>query len=89
MYTRKWGTISLSDRTRSVKTKSNLSFVRTCDPATLKEVEELFASYGFTIDQMREDNAARTAVDICETQKAFQNEYAYRPENVKRSKKLF
>lgn len=89
VYTRKWGTISLSDRTRSVKTKSNLSFVRTCDPATLKEVEELFASYGFTIDQMREDNAARTAVDICETQKAFQNEYAYRPENVKRSKKLF
>lgn len=89
VFTRKWGTISLSDASRSSKVKSNMSFVRTCDPATLKEVEEFFAHYGFTIDQMRDDNAARTAVDICETQKAVKNEYAYHPSNEKRSKRLF
>lgn len=89
IFTRKWGTISLSDRTRTVKTKSNLSFIQTCDPGTRKELEDLCASYGFTLDEMKNDNAARVVVDICETQKAFKDEYAYSPENYKRSKKLF
>ena len=89
VYTRKWGTISLSDASRTSRVKSNQSFVRTCDPKTLKEVEDLFASYGFTIDDMRNDNAARTCVDICETQQAVKNEYAYHPSNVKKSKRLF
>lgn len=89
VYTRKWGIISLSDASRSSRVKSNRSFVRTCDSKTLSEVEDLFKSYGFTIDQMRNDNNARTAVDICETQQAVNNEYAYHPSNRRRSKRLF
>lgn len=89
VYTREWGTISLSDKARTVKSKSNRSFIRTCDPATLKKVTDLFAHYGFTIDDMINDNAARVCVDICEVQKAMKELYFYQPHKVKRPKKLF
>ena len=90
IYTRKWGTISLSDKSRTVKSRSNMSFLRTCDSATYAEFEELAKHYGFTIDQLRESSAARVAFDIVETQLAVNNEYAYRPENEgKTAKRLF
>ena len=89
VFTRKWGTISLSDRSRSSRVASNQSFLRNCDPKTLQELTEFFASYGFTLDDIKDDNAARTAVDICETQLAIANEYAYRPENRKKQHRLF
>lgn len=89
VFTRKWGIISLSDKGRKHRCQSNMSFLRTCDAATLKEVEEFFASYGFTIDQMKDDNSARVCVDICETQQAVIHEYKYKPENVRKSKRLF
>ena len=89
LFTRKWGTISLSDKSRTVKTKSNMSFLETCDSETLEEFKQLAAGYGFTIEQLKEDSAARTAMDIVETELAVRNEYAYSPDNLKRSKKLF
>ena len=89
IFTRKWGIISLTDASRTNRVKSNMSFIRTCDPETYKEFEKFVADYGFTIDQIRDDNAARICIDICETQQAVKNEYAYHPDNQKRSKKLF
>ena len=89
VFTRKWGTISLSDGSRTSRVRSNMSFIRTCDEKTRNEVLDLFAYYGFTWEQMRDDNAARTAVDICETQQAVLNEYAYHPSRRKKVKKIF
>lgn len=89
LFTRKWGTISLSDKSRTTKTKSNMSFLETCDADTYKEFEALAASYNFTIEQLKNENTARVAMDIVETQKAVKNEYAYNPGVIKRTKKLW
>lgn len=89
LFTRKWGTISLSDKPRTVKSKSNMSFLETCDAETLEEFRKLAEHYGFTIDQLKESSAARTAMDIVETQLAVENEFAYHPDNRVRSKRLF
>lgn len=89
VFTRKWGTVSLSNKPRSVKNKSNMSFLETCDAETRKEFEALAASYGFTIDQLCEDSAARVCMDIMEIQKAIKNEYKCDPDRLKRPKKLF
>lgn len=89
LFTRKWGTVSLSDRSRTTKTKSNMSFLETCDNQTYKEFEELAASYGFTVEQLKNENTARVAMDIVETQLAVKNEYKYDPNALKRSKKLW
>jgi hypothetical protein len=89
LFTRKWGTISLSDKSRTVKTKSNMSFLETCDEATYKEFEDLAASYGFTIEQLKNENSCRVAFDIVEVQKAIEEDWKYKETNHIRSKKLF
>lgn len=89
VFTVKWGTISLSDKSRTSKSKSNMSFVKTCDPATLKEFEAICASYNFTVEQLCNDNAARTAFDICEIQKAIEGPYKYKEGNLRKQKSLF
>ena len=90
VFTRKWGIVSLSDKARSTKSKSNMSFLRTCDEATYKEFESLANHYGFTIDQLKEESSARTAMDIVETELAIKHEYKYHEDNLgKQSRKLF
>lgn len=89
VFTRRWGVISLSDRSRTNKTKSNMSFLETCDSQTYQEFKDLIAHYGFTIDQLKESSAARVAVCIVEIQQALKDEYAYHPANRTRSRKLF
>ena len=89
IFTRRWGTISLSDKSRTNKTKSNMSFLETCDASTYKEFEAFAANYGFTVDQLKESSAARVAVCIVEIQQALKNEYAYHPANRTKSRKLF
>lgn len=89
LFTRKWGTISLSDKSRTVKTKSNMNFLETCDEATYKEFEDLAASYGFTIEQLKNENSCRVAFDIVEVQKAIEGDWKYKETNHIRSKKLF
>lgn len=88
IFTRKWGTVSLSDKSRTTKSKSNMSFLRTCDDNTYKEFEELAAHYGFTVDQLKESSSARTVMDIVETQLAVKNEFAYNTKNLVRTKNL-
>lgn len=89
LWTRKWGTISLSDRPRTTKTKSNMSFMELADDRTLKEFKDLMTHYGFTLEQIKEENAARVAVDIVESLLSFKGDWAYKPGNLVRSKKLF
>lgn len=89
VLTLKWGTISLSDKSRSNKAKSNRSFLQTCDEATYREFSDLAESYGLSVELLKTDNSARVAFDILETQRAVKGPYQYKPENLKRSKKLF
>lgn len=89
VFTRKWGTVSLSDKSRTSKTKSNMSFLQTCDEDTYKEFEALANHYNLTIEQLKESSSARVAMDIVETELAVANEYAYKPNKLKRSKRLF
>lgn len=88
IYTRKWGTISLSKKSRTSKTKSNMSFLETADDITLKEFEEYLSNLGFTIEQVQESNAARCVICIYEIQQ-FLKENPYKQTNLTRSKKLF
>lgn len=89
IYTRKWGVISLSDRIRTSKTKSNYNFYRVCDDKTKKEFEEFVASYGYTVEDVMNDNVARVVIDILETGKAWREDYQYRPTNRLKRHSLF
>ena len=75
-------------RTRNAKTSSDRYFPEMCDERTLKEFKEFVDYYGFTIDQVTEDSSARTAIDICETQR-YVKAHPYKPQNVIRTTKLF
>ena len=88
IYTREWGTISLSDAARTSKSKSNLSFIRTADEYTLQRFEEFLKSYKTDIDEVRNNNAVRCVICIREIQQ-FIKENPYKPENRLRHKKLF
>ena len=88
IYTREWGTISLSDAARTSKSKSNLSFIRTADEYTLQRFKEFLKSYKTDIDEVRNNNAVRCVICIREIQQ-FIKENPYKPENLLRHKKLF
>ena len=85
VFTNQWGTISFS-RTRDARTKNDMCFVDVCDDKTRKELTELIEGYGFTIDDMINNNAARVVVDICEVQK-YVRTHPYTPQ--KKVRKLF
>ena len=87
IFTRKWGTISLSP-TRDCKTRTDFPFYEVCDKATLEEFKNFLNHYHFTLDQVVEESAARTAVDIMETL-LYVKEHPYHPKNLSRSRKLF
>ncbi len=87
VFTRKWGTISLS-RTRDARTRTDMPFYETCDAATLQEFKEFLAHYHFTLDQVIEESAARTAIDIVEVQQ-YMKENPYKPANRTVTRKLF
>ena len=89
LYTRKWGVISVSDRQRAGANRSSMSFLALCDKHTEEEFLQLINHYGFTLDEIKNSVVARVVIDICETQKAVENEYRYSPDNLKRQKKLF
>lgn len=88
IYTRKWGTISLSDAKRTSNTKSNQSFIRTADEYTLKEFREFLKLYNTDIEEVKNNNAVRCVICIGEIQK-FIKENPYKPTNRIRAKRLF
>lgn len=87
IFTRKWGTISLSS-IRESKTKADKMFLEVADSKTVQEFKELIESYNLTVDQVVNESAARTAVDMLEIQ-AYMRENPYKRANTMRVKRLF
>lgn len=87
VFTNQWGTISLSTK-RNAGTKSDRMFVEAADEVTLDQFTKLVESYGFTVDQLVDDNAARVAFDISQIQEYMRNN-PYKPTNLRPQKKLF
>lgn len=88
VYTRQWGVVSLSKKSRTSKTKSNMSFVETADEYTLSKFEEYLRGLGMTLEQIQESNAARCVICMYEILQ-FLKEHPYCPDNLTRSRKLF
>ena len=88
IYTRKWGTISVSKKSRTTKSKSNMSFLDLADDETLKEFNEFLRGLNIDPEIISESNAARCAVCIHEIQQ-FLKENPYKECNLTKSKKLF
>lgn len=88
VYTRKWGTISVSKKPRSVKNKSNMSFVEASDKETLESFYTFLRGLNIDPDTIGESNSARCAVCMHEIQQ-FLKENPYKEQNLTRTKKLF
>ena len=84
-----FGVISLTQKSRTSNTKSNMSFVDTCDDYNKKLLMDEITSAGFTLDKLREDSSARVAFTIHSIQKLLKTTYAYDASKIKRPKKLF
>ena len=65
----KYGVISLSQRTRTSKTKSNQSFVDTADEVALKEVADYIEELGLTLEQAMESSSARVVITMVSIQR--------------------
>lgn len=84
-----FGVISVSKKSRTSKTKSNMSFVDLADDYNLKVLTDEIEALGFTLQQIQEDSSARVVMTMHNIQKLIKTKYAYKPTNVKRSRKLF
>lgn len=89
ILSKNFGIISISKRSRTSKTKSNMSFLETADEYNLnilkKEVEEL----GFTIEQLQEDSSSRVAFNMHNVTIMMKDRYKYDPDRVKKVRRLF
>lgn len=84
-----FGVISVSKKSRTAKTKSNMSFVETADDYNMKKLTDEIESLGFTLEQIQESSSARVAMTMHNIQKLIKTRYAYKETNVRRSKRLF
>lgn len=84
-----FGIISVSKKSRTVKTKSNMSFLELADEYNLNKLKKEVADLGFTLDQVCEDSSVRVVITMHNIQKLIKTKYKYDPKNVKRAKKLF
>lgn len=89
LYLPKYGVVPISRRSRTVKAKSNLSFLDTADEATLKWFEEYIGNLGFTVDDILDDSTARVVVTVYGFMQEIKaiNEQGIKP--LKKSKRLF
>lgn len=84
-----FGVISLTQKERTSNTKSNMSFVDTCDDYNRSVLMKEFDEAGFTLEQLRESSSARVAFTIHSIQKLISSKYAYDETKLKKPKKLF
>ena len=68
-----FGIISVSKRTRTSTTKSNLSFVDTADEYNLNVLKKEIESLGFTLEQIQESSSARVAMTMHNIQKMIKS----------------
>lgn len=84
-----FGVISVSKKSRTAKTKSNMSFVETADEFNMKKLNDEIEALGFTLDQIQESSSARVAMTMHNIQKLTKTKYKYQDNNVRRARKLF
>lgn len=84
-----FGIISVSKKVRTSTTKSNLSFLDTCDEYNLNVLKSEMAGLGFTLEEVQDSSAVRTVVTMHNIQKMIKTRYAYKPSNVTRPNRLF
>lgn len=84
-----FGVISLTQKSRTSNTKSNMSFVDTCDDYNKKLLIDEIESAGFTLEQLRESSSARVVFTMNSILKLLNSKYKYDPSKIKRPKKLF
>lgn len=103
ILTQEFGIISTSKRPRSVKVKSNLSFIEASDEINLNKLRaelnsigittELAKKYGFDVtdilDWVSEDNDVRVAITMKNIQILSSTKYKYNKKNLVTQKKLF
>lgn len=84
-----FGVISVSKKSRSVKNKSNMSFIETADEYNLNKLNKEIEDLGLTLEQIQESSSARVVMTMHNIQKLIKTKYAYKPENNRRPKRLF
>ena len=84
-----FGVISLTQKARTSNTKSNMSFVDTCDDYNKKLLMDEISASGFTLDQLRESSSALVLFTIRSIQKLIKTTYAFDETKLKRPKRLF
>lgn len=84
-----FGVISVSKKSRTAKSKSNMSFVETADEYNMKKLTDEIEALGFTLEQIQESSSARVAMTMHNIQKLIKTKYKYKEDNIKRSRKLF
>lgn len=103
IFTENFGVISVSRKPRSVKNKSNLSFIETCDEYNLNVLRSEFEYFGMgeeflkkyeceetdIIKAISEDNNLRVVFSVRTIQKLMDTKYKYHESNLVRPKKLF
>lgn len=83
-----FGVISVSKRTRTSRTKSNMSFLDTADESALNRLEDYLSNLGVTLQELQDSHSVRCAVTMYSIMQILKTN-PYKPENKTRSKKLF
>jgi hypothetical protein len=84
-----FGIISVSKRSRTSTTKSNMSFVDLADEHNMNILKKEIEDVGFTLEQIQDSSSARVAFTMHNIQKLMKTKYAYKDTRVKRAKRLF
>lgn len=84
-----FGVISVSKKSRTSKTKSNMSFIETADEYNMKKLTDEIEALGFTLEQIQESSSARVAMTMHNIQKLIKTTYVYKDTNVRKAKRLW
>ena len=89
VYHPKFGVVSVSKKSRTVKSKSNMSFLETADESALKEMTDYIEGLGFTLDQAIESSSVRVVICMYTIMQEVKKINSGQSEKAVRSKKLF
>jgi len=83
-----FGVISVSKKTRTSKTKSNMSFLDTADDMAMARLKAYLDSINVTVEDLQASHSVRCAVSMYSIMKILKDK-PYDAKNTKRVKKLF
>lgn len=84
-----FGVISVSKRSRTSSTKSNMSFIELADEHNLNVLKKEIEDLGLTLEQIQDDSSARVVMTMHNIQKLMNGQLKYRADNVKKVRRLF